>query len=75
MRMSSCFFSSRLKMRISAKSDEEALQHGVAERAGATGDQQGLVFEHIVIALFLGSAEFAHGLELVLANSAAIAAR
>ena len=45
--MSSCFFSSRLKTRISLISvARKRLQDGVAEGAGAAGDEEGLVFKH-----------------------------
>ena len=45
--MSSCFFSSRLKIRISPMFEcEERAQGGVAERAGSAGDQQNLALEH-----------------------------
>lgn len=43
--MSSCFFSSREKMRLGKVGVHEVLEHGVAERAGAAGDHEGLVFK------------------------------
>ena len=47
MRMSSCFFSSRLKIRISLTlGTQKAIENGIAEGAGSAGNQKYLVFEH-----------------------------
>ena len=52
--MSSCFFSSRREdADLRDVGGQEAPQHGVAERAGAAGDEQGLVGEHDSVSLSL----------------------